>query len=208
MGLSNAAFAHGVGKIRKAMIDTHEEHLNFEHQRNTKTFTDFHREALAQQMHHLCGVTTDVKLPKVHSLLLQTAKGQIYPVLTSLFVMRAQASPVPLNVATAPVASTKLVDNMFKCYSPGGNGLTFGKGLSPFAIICPGHDGIEQVRKLMQQAQIVKAGTCTTLADTAIIMAEDVCFPTVPFIAVKKLYGWSIVVDVFAIGRFHTTSYH
>jgi hypothetical protein len=179
------------------MTDTHKEHLDFERQRNTKTFTDFHGEALAQQMHCLCGVTSDVNLPEVHNLLLQSAKGRIYTVLTSLFATRAQASPVPLNVATAPVASTKLVDDVFKCYSPGGDGLTFGKGLSPFAIICPGHEGIEQVRKLIQQAQIVEAGTCTTLADAATITAEDVRFPTLPFVAVEKLYGWSIVVDVF-----------
>jgi hypothetical protein len=201
-GLSNAAFAHGVGELRKTMTDTHEERLDFECQRNTKTFTDFHGEALAQQMHRLCRVTSDVNLPKVHSLLLQTAKGHIYAVLTSLFATRAQALPVPLNVATAPVASTKLVDDVFKCYSPGGDGLTFGKGLSPFAIICPVHDGIEQVRKLMQQAQIVEAGTCTTLADAATITAEnvtaeDVRFPTLPFVVVEKLYGWSVVVDVF-----------
>jgi hypothetical protein len=196
-GLSNAAFAHGVDEIRKVMTDTHEERLDFERQRNTKTFTDFHGEALAQQMHRLCGVTSDVNLPEVHSLLLQTAKGRIYAVLTSLFATRAQASPVALNVATAPVASTKLVDDVFKCYAPGGDGLTFGKGLSPFAIICPGHEGIEQVRKLMQQAQIVEAGTCTTLADAATITAEDVRFPTLPFVAVEKLYGWSVVVDVF-----------
>jgi hypothetical protein len=63
-------------------------------------------------------------------------------------------------------------------------------------IVCPGHDGFEQVRKLMQQAQIVEGGTCTTLADAATITSEDVCFPTVPFAAVEKLYGWSIVVDV------------
>jgi hypothetical protein len=196
-GLSNAAFAHGVGELRKTMTDTHEERLDFERQRNTKMFTDFHGEALAQQMHPLCGVTSDVNLPEVLGLLLQTAKGRIYAVLTSLFATRAQASPVPLNVATAPVASIKLVDDVFKCCSPGGDGLTFGKGLSPFAIICPGHEGIEQVHKLIQQAQIVEAGTCTTLANTATIMAEDVCFPMLPFIAVKKLYGWSFVVDVF-----------
>jgi hypothetical protein len=178
-GLSNAAFPHGVGELRKTMTDTHEERLDFERQRNTKMFTDFHGEALAQQMHRLC-VTSDVNLPEVHGLLLQTAKGRIYAVPTSLFATRAQASPVPLNIATAPVASTKLVDDVFKCYSPGGDGLTFGKGLSPFAIICPGHEGIEQVRKLMQQAQIVEAGTCTTLADAATITAEDVRFlPTV-----------------------------
>jgi hypothetical protein len=53
------------------------------------------------------------------------------------------------------------------------------------------------VRKLMQQAQIVEAGTCTTLADAATITSEDVRFPTLPLVAVKRLYGWSIVVDVF-----------
>jgi hypothetical protein len=195
--LSNAAFAHGVGELRKTMTDTHKERLDFERQRNTKLFTNFHGEALAQQMHRLCWVMMDVNLPEVHSLLLQTAKGRIYAVLTSLFTMHAQAWPVLLNVAMAPVTSTKLVDDVFKCYLSGGDGLTFGKGLSPFAIICPGHEGIEQVRKLMQQAKIVEAGTCTTLAYAATITAEDVRFPTLPFVVVEKLYGWSIVVDVF-----------
>jgi hypothetical protein len=98
---------HGVGEIcNKAMTDTHKERLDFQRQRNTKTFTDFHWEALTQQMHRLCGVTSDVNLPEVHSLL-QTAKGQIYVVLTSLFATCAQALPVLLNVAMAPVASTK-----------------------------------------------------------------------------------------------------
>jgi hypothetical protein len=101
-----------------------------------------------------------------------------------LFVCYTRPS---LACSVEHVTSTKLLDNVFKCYSPSGDGLTFGKGLSPFAIICPGHNGIEQVRKLVQQAQIVEAGTCTTLADAATIISEDVRFPMLPFVAVEKL---------------------
>jgi hypothetical protein len=196
-GLSNAAFAHGVAELKTTMENTHIATLEFERARNEKTFTDQHGAALALQMHRLCGVTSDADLPEVHNLLLKTAKGRVYGVLTSLFAQRTQASPVPLIVSSAPLATTKLVDDVFRTYMPGNDGMTFGKGLSPFAIVCEGHDGIALVQKQIQQAQLLEAGTSLSLADASALTAGDVRFPTLPFVAVEKLYGWSIVVDVF-----------
>jgi hypothetical protein len=148
-------------------------------------------------MHRFCSIASDADLPEVHNLLLKTAKGRMYGVLTSLFAQRTQASTVPLIAASSPLATTKLVDDVFRTYMPGGDGLTFGKGLSPFAIVCEGHDGIAQVQKQIQQAQLIEAGSSLTLADASALTSGDVRFPTLPFVAVEKLYGWSIVIDVF-----------
>ena len=112
-----------------------------------------------------------------------------------MFAERAAASTVPLTTAMAPMATTKLVDEVFRSYMPGSDGLTFGKGLSPFAIICPGHDGIAAVQQLIHQAQLVEAGSSVTLSDASALIADDVRFPSAPFVAVEKLYGWSVVVD-------------
>ena len=73
------------------------------------------------------------------------------------FADRAQASAVPLTLATAPIATTKMVEEVFRNYMPGGDGLTFAKGLSPFAAVCKGHDGIVQVHSLADPTLVMDA---------------------------------------------------
>jgi hypothetical protein len=196
-GLSNAAFAQGVNVLTTTMEATHRASLEFERARGDKTFTDFHGEALAQQLQRLCKCETDDQLPEVHGLLLKTAKGRTFALLGSLFAKRSIASPLPLNAATAPLATPKLVEDVFRNYAPGGDGLTFGKGLTPFAIICPGHDGFQQAQRAVQQAQMLESGTSVTLADAQVLLTDDARFPTEAFVAVEKLQAWSVVVDVF-----------
>ena len=53
------------------------------------------------------------------------------------------------------------------------------------------------MQKLTQQAQLIEAGSTVTLADATALVANDVRFPTQAFVAVEKLYGWSVVIDVF-----------
>jgi hypothetical protein len=50
---------------------------------------------------------------------------------------------------------------------------------------------------MVQHAQLVEAGASLTLADAAALTADDIRFPTQPFVAVEKLYGWSVVIDLF-----------
>jgi hypothetical protein len=108
-GLSNAAFAHGVAELKTTLEATHIASLEFERARSDKSFTDYHGAALAQQMHRLCAVTDDARLPEVHSLLLKTSKERMYGMLSSLFVQRAEASTLPLSAATFLLATTKLL---------------------------------------------------------------------------------------------------
>jgi hypothetical protein len=44
---------------------------------------------------------------------------------------------------------------------------------------------------------MVMEGASTTLADTQALIAEDTRFPTRAYVAVEKLCGWSVVIDVF-----------
>jgi hypothetical protein len=71
------------------------------------------------------------------------------------------------------VATTKLVDKVFHNYQPGNDGMEFGKGLSPFSIICKGHAGVVEALRQVQKASIV-----TPLADAHALIAEDTRFPT------------------------------
>ena len=72
--------------------------------------------------------------------------------LGNMFGERAIASTVPLTAANAPLATTKLVDDVFRNFVPAGTGLVFAQGLSPFAIVCEGHAETDSVRKALKQA--------------------------------------------------------
>ena len=106
-------------------------------------------------------------------------------------------SAVPLTYASAPIATSKLVDDVFRSYQVSGTGLVFAQGLTPFAIVCEGHAEEEATRKALKHAELAESGTSMTLDDAARITTSDVRFPTSPQTAAEKLYGWSVVVDLF-----------
>ena len=45
----------------------------------------------------------------------------------------------------APTVTPKLVEDVFRSYQPAPTGLEFGRGLSPFAVVCQGHAGVKEV---------------------------------------------------------------
>jgi hypothetical protein len=196
-GLSNAAFAHGVQLLRTTMEDNHTATLEFERNRSTKSFTEHHGDELGLLMQRLCNVTRDEDLPPIHALLVKAGKGRAYGVLAAAFQNRATASPLPLTSTNAPLPTTKLVEEVFRQYAPGNDGREFGKGLSPFAIVCPGHEHSKELEQLAHKAAIIEAGTATSLSDATTITSHDVRFPTQPFVAIEKLQGWSVVIDIF-----------
>jgi hypothetical protein len=78
-----------------------------------------------------------------------------------------------------------------------GNGLTLGKGLTPFAIVCEGHDKVEHIKELVKKAELVEGSASVSLSDASSLTTTDIRLPTLVHIAVEKLLGWSVVVDVF-----------
>ena len=149
-------------------------------------------------MHRLCDVANDNHLPEALRLLAKsTSKSRDYAILGNLFRERAQASPVPLTASQAPLATTKLVDGVFRNFTPAGTGLTFACYLTPFAIVCEGHAEAFANRRLMKKAEISEGGTSMSLQDAESISSADVKFPSTACFAGEKLHGWSVVIDVF-----------
>ena len=195
--LTTAAFNTGVTDLRATLDANAQAALAFERARGTTTFTDKHGTQLAQRMYNLCNATDDASLPEVHRLLAAAPKNRDYGILGNLFAERAVASAVPLTAASAPLATTKLVDDVFRSFRPSGTGLTFGQGLTPFAIVCEGHKEMAEVRKLVKQAELTEAGTSMTLHDAETLTTADVRFPSTAQVGAEKLYGWSVAIDVF-----------
>ena len=104
---------------------------------------------------------------------------------------------MPLALLNCPLPTTKLVDDVFRSLNPANTGLIFAFGLSPFAIVCEGHAEMESVRCLIKQAELAESGTTMSLADAERLTSSDVRFPVNPQTGAEKLWGWSILVDIF-----------
>ena len=52
----------------------------------------------------------------------------------AMFNERTLACGLSLTQASAPLPAPKLIHNVFRSYAPGGSGLEFGAGLSPFSV--------------------------------------------------------------------------
>ena len=197
-GLTNNVFNAGVADLRTTLNDNATRRLEFERARNERSFTERHGSQLADRMHRLCGVAADADLPEVHQLLAKsTSKSRDYAIINNLFQERATSSTVPLTAANSPIATTTLVDDVFRSFTPATSGLTFGRGLTPFAIVCDGHQESHALIRLMKQAEVAESSSSLTLSDAERLTSTDVKFPTTPFFAGEKLYGWSVVIDVF-----------
>ena len=195
--LSNNQFNVGIQELRQTLTDNHDDTKAFERQIRTKTFQDKHGAALEQRILRFCGVASSDLLPPVHNLLVNAPRGREYSILNCAFAERAAASPLAINSTDAPLASPSLLDQVFRQIAPMNSGLTLGLGLTPFAMVCEGHDEVEALKSLVNSASMVEGGATLTLSDAAALTTNDVRMPTVPYLAVQKLQCWSVVVDVF-----------
>ena len=195
--LSNAAFNTGVLQLQTTLNDNAMNRLQFERDKAQKTFTDKFGDHLATHMYKMTGAADDDHLPEVHKVLARAPKGQFFAVLASYVQARAQTSPLPVFSGCLPVLTTKLVDQVFRAFQVCGIGNLFGEGLSPFSVCCEGHAEYQKVVKRTRQAELAFAGNNTSMADAADLTTVDTRYPTTPQHAAEKLYGWSILVDVF-----------
>ena len=174
------------------------EQLRYERERAAKSFTQKHGLALAERMHRLCNVGGDEDLPAVHQqLAASSSKHRDYNIVGGLLIECTVAARRGLTVANAPLGTTSLVDNVFRSYTLASTGLSFGKGLTPFAIVCEGRQGIEDVKELIKRAEIAESESSVSLADAKLITTTDVRFPSSARAAEEQLYGWSILLDIF-----------
>ena len=60
-----------------------------------------------------------------------SSKHRNYNIVGGLLIERTVAARRSLTVANAPLATTSLVDTVFRSYTPASTGLSFGKGATP-----------------------------------------------------------------------------
>ena len=195
--LSNNQFDLGMQQLRQTLTENHDDSKAFERQMRIKSFQDKHGAALEQRALRFCDVPDASHLPEVHRLLVNAPRGREYSILNCEFATAAATSDLKIGVASAPMATPTLLDQVFRSYAPMNQGLTLGHGLSPFAIVCEGHDEVERLKSLVNSAAMVEGGATLTLSDAAALTTNDIALPTVVYVAVEKLKGWSVVVDVF-----------
>ena len=197
-GLNQASFEAGITTLRNTMNQNAAARLDFERERNERSFTEKHGADLADRMHRFCGVVTDDALPHVHRLLAKsTLKSRDYAIVQSQFQIRVAASPLPVSHLTQPLATPKLVEKVFRSCEPAGTGLQFAMGLSPFAIVCEGQAEADKVKRMLEKAKMVESGSTLSLADADSITNLDTRLASESYIARNQCYGWSIGVDVF-----------
>ena len=157
-GLTTAAFMAGIMDLTNIL--TNNNQATIDHHRNAavKTFANKHSASLAQHIMNLCSVADKAHLPEVHTSPVNTPKSRECTLIGALFIKRAKAMSLPISSANAPLATTHLVDDVFHSYTPGGMGLTFAKGLSPFSIICEGHKEAAQAKTLTSNTSKIELG--------------------------------------------------
>ena len=109
--------------------------------------------------------------------------------LRGFFAERAEQTALSIATINAPLPTPSLVDQVFRSYARGTNGLTLGGGLTPFAIVCDGHSDIADVKALIKKAELVEGGTSMSLNDASTLTSVDAALPTEVFIAIEKLCG-------------------
>ena len=200
--LTSTSFTAGVNSLNATLDRNASDALAFHRDRSTKTFTDKYGPAAATRMHNLCNVTSDADLPDTHDLLVNCPKERRYAVLNAQLLARASSSSVPLTSTMAPIATPKLVEEVFVSLMPANSGLKYGSGLSPFAMLCEGHAETDLTRSLLRKAEMVHGGSTISLSDASALITDELKIPSTAQVAAEKLYAWSVAIDLFH-GRTH-----
>ena len=77
--------------------------------------------------------------------------------LGAMFTERTLACGLSLTQASAPLLAPKLIHNVFRSCAPGGSGLEFGAGLSPFSAVCEGHSEVDKIKEMGRLSRLQRA---------------------------------------------------
>ena len=195
--LTGAQFAAGINDLQNVIQTTNTERMNFDRDRATKTFTDVHGLALAEQVQRLCGAGDDSLLPPIHGLMAKGASRQHYGALDYELRARALATELGVDADSAPVASTYLTITVFRDHKIAADGLRLGEGLSPFSVTCGHHTAAAELRRQAQAVATAEAGSQLTVSEAKQLTSSQAKLPANPIEAGQKLQAFSIAVDVY-----------
>jgi hypothetical protein len=157
-GLTNVAFQAGIDLLRGSIADNQDAYLEYDRQARRKTFAEKHGAALETRILRFTGQPDEAHLPEIHRLMTNAPRGREYSILNSQFLECAIASDLPLSLANAPLATLALLDQVWRNIKPMNNGLTVGRGLTPFAVVCKGHANAEKLKRDVKKNEMVSVG--------------------------------------------------
>ena len=195
--VTTTAFQAGMASIANVMNRNQADHISFLRDQGNKTFTEKHGPDLAGRLHRWCDVGDDATLPQIHRLMAKSHKSRDYGIVQAAIEARLATHVMPLSSQRSPLATPKLIDDVFRNFAPACDNQVFGEGLSPFSIVCIGHKEAHQVRESVRRAKAVEDGGSMSLADATAIATTDVRFADTIQVGTEKCYGFSILVDLF-----------
>ena len=128
-GVTTPAFNAGINELKTQLATNATNHIQYLRDAGNKTFTDRHGADLAARLHSYCSVARDEDLPDIHKLMAKSPKSRDYGLLQFAIDQAVAASPLPLSEERAPIATPKLLDDVFRAYRPGSADMT--------ALWCP-----------------------------------------------------------------------
>jgi hypothetical protein len=90
-----------------------------------------------------------------------------------------------------------MLEQVFRLFKVANLACKFGDCLSPFAIVIHGHPEETAAANRAHKAMMVESGNSISASDAAMLVSNDSKMPTTVRQMEEKLYGWSIMVDVF-----------
>ena len=195
--LDAATFNTGILDLRQSMTAASDAQLAYQRASKIKSFSSHHGEPLAVLLRRLTGAADDDGLPQIHKDLVNASKPQAYSLLTSAFQTRALASDLDIDSSAAPIATTTIVNEVFrvaKCYATGS---ILGQGLTPFAMICEHHQEAQAFASKSRRAAMAEEGGNLSLQDADTLLAGDIKLPANGNQAADKLMAFSVAVDIF-----------
>ena len=99
--LTTAAFNTGITDLRNTLENNSVDQLQCQRDKDNRSFTAKHGDALATRVRDWCNVNTDAALPYVHRLLAKSdGKARDYGIIQAAIEARVLANVVPLSWLT------------------------------------------------------------------------------------------------------------
>jgi len=166
------------------------------------SFTERNGEEPAAMLHRFCGVPGDDELPDVHKTMASYKDKSRDLVTINLGLLNRGNDLAEINEINMPRASSHTLA-LFRNHDIIATGLEFGEGMNPFSICCQGHVQSKEPLAFAEKQRLLESGTASvSLSDAVTFQSKDARFPRDVNQATDKLWGFSVMTDVY-LGHAH-----
>ena len=200
--LTGTVVQDAMGQINTTLTDQEAARVARQEAKANRTVTDRYGPDIAGTLQNLCEVDSDDLLPDLHRVLAKNTESSRDSILIDGALLQARArTTLPIAEGNCAIVTKHTVD-IFRSHRVYSDGVQLGEGLTPFAIVCQGHPNAQAARQALEDAGRVERGASLTLADARAIAVSDARLPTMLHHLVEKVYGYSLVLDLY-LGATH-----